>query len=171
MDEVPGALLQTRRLEDLKEHPENPRRHNPDQIEAIAKAIQKFGYYPSIVIDEDNTILKGHGTRLALLRLGQEAAKVIVRDDFTEEEKYAFLIADNQLSTLSEWDYPNLRAGVQILHKTAPELIPILGFEPVDLQKLLIDAPPSIKRNNASGRIVIKCPACGEEFERNRGEQ
>ena len=49
------------KLDDLKPHPENPNMHPPRQIEALAGSIRKYGQYYPIIVDENYTILGGHG--------------------------------------------------------------------------------------------------------------
>ena len=52
------ALLSTTAL---TPHPHNPRRHTREQIRAIAKSIEAFGFNAPILIDKNRQILAGHG--------------------------------------------------------------------------------------------------------------
>src|SRR5262245_2981266 len=61
-------------LADLTPHPRNYRRHPADQIAHIIESIREHGVYRNIIIARDNTVLAGHGVRLALLQMGETRA-------------------------------------------------------------------------------------------------
>jgi ParB-like nuclease domain len=48
-----------------KPHPQNARQHSEDQVMQLAKSIQEFGFTQPILVDENDTILAGHGKWLA----------------------------------------------------------------------------------------------------------
>ena len=54
-----------RKINTLKPHPRNYKKHPEDQIKHICKSIQENGIYRNIVITTDGTILAGHGVVLA----------------------------------------------------------------------------------------------------------
>ena len=54
---------------ELKPDPSNPRKHSGDQIRAIARSINAFGFNAPILIDKNKQIVAGHGR--------YEAAKLI----------------------------------------------------------------------------------------------
>src|SRR5450759_5862879 len=88
-------------LDQLIPYPKNPRRHSDAQIAAIAGSIAAFGFNAPILVDSKSGILAGHGRYLAARKLGMETVPVIVLDHLSEIEKRAYLLADNQLGTLS----------------------------------------------------------------------
>jgi hypothetical protein len=45
----------------LKPHPRNPRKHTREQIRAIARSIETFGFNAPILIDKNKQIVAGHG--------------------------------------------------------------------------------------------------------------
>ncbi len=57
----------------LTPHPRNPRKHSRQQIRAIARSIEAFGFNAPVLIDKDRQIVAGHGRYEAakLLRLAQ----------------------------------------------------------------------------------------------------
>ena len=61
-----------------KPHPDNPRVHSQEQIALIAKSIETFQALRPIVVDEQATILAGHGVWLGHKRLGRTAIAVVV---------------------------------------------------------------------------------------------
>ena len=55
-------------VDELKPHPKNARTHPKKQIRQIADSIESFGFTSPILVDENNTVLAGHG-RLAAAKL------------------------------------------------------------------------------------------------------
>ena len=61
----------------LKFNPRNVRSHKPQQIAAIARSIQTFGFNVPVVADEDGQIFADHGRVAAALKLGLDAVSVV----------------------------------------------------------------------------------------------
>jgi ParB-like chromosome segregation protein Spo0J len=59
-----------------KPNPDNARIHPQDQILQIAKSVQAHGLNRTILVDENDTLLTGHGLLLALRHLGHEEIPV-----------------------------------------------------------------------------------------------
>lgn len=76
----------------------NSKIHDNPQVEKIAKAITQFGFDQPIVVDKDGVIIKGHGRRLASLKLGLKQVPVLVRHDLTPEQVRAARVADNRVA-------------------------------------------------------------------------
>jgi ParB-like chromosome segregation protein Spo0J len=76
-------------------YPRNVKLHPTEQIDRLAATIKRFGWDQPIVAEKDGTIIKGHGRRLAAMKLGMTEVPVWVRDDLTKEEADAARIADN----------------------------------------------------------------------------
>lgn len=101
-------------LGDLRPDPQNARRHNPRNIGQIERSLQQYGAARSIVIDEDNQIIAGHGVVEAAAQAGIERVQVVDADGetviavrrsgLTKKQKADLAIADNRASDLSEWD-------------------------------------------------------------------
>ena len=86
-------------------HPRNSRTHSREQIHAIARALQEFGFTQPVVADENLTILVGHGRVEAAKALGLATVPVLVRKGLSDERKRALLLSDNRLAELgSSWD-------------------------------------------------------------------
>jgi DNA modification methylase len=115
---------------DLTPHPENPRKHSKSQIRGIAKSIQRNGYTAPIIADKDKRILAGHGRQEAALLLGLSTIPVIIRDDLTEEQGKAYMLADNKLTDRSTWD--DLKVATILKELSLPNLeldLEATGFE------------------------------------------
>ena len=57
-------------IDRLKPHPQNARQHSEDQVMQLAKSMEEFGFTQPILVDENDTLLAGHGKLLAARRLG-----------------------------------------------------------------------------------------------------
>ena len=56
-----------------------------------------------VIIDEDGGIIAGHGRVLAARSLGHTEAPVMVATGWTEEQRRAYVLADNQLALNAGW--------------------------------------------------------------------
>jgi len=110
-------------LTDLIPHPENPRSHTEEQIQAIADNIVRHGFAAGTLVIQASTsyIIKGNGVCRALLSLAYTSADVVVKD-MTDEEALLFMISDNKLSDMSEWDVPQLEANFETLEDAQVDL-------------------------------------------------
>jgi hypothetical protein len=82
----------------IKPYDLNVKVHDSKQIERIAKSITEFGWDQPIVVDKDGVIIKGHGRRLAALKLGFPSVPVLIRSDLTDEQVRAARLADNRVA-------------------------------------------------------------------------
>lgn len=121
-----------RKVEDLIVFPNNPKIHTPDQVEAIATNIKEFGFDQPILIDEKDTILKGHGRQLAARKAGLALVPTIVRSGLSAADKWAIVISDNALPAMTSFDKGLLRIGLTTLAKLDYPLH-LTGFDNVRL--------------------------------------
>lgn len=82
----------------------NPRTHSKKQIRQIADSIKHFGFTNPIILDDQNTILAGHGRAEAAKLLRIEHIPCVRISSLTNEEKRAYVIADNKLALNAGWD-------------------------------------------------------------------
>jgi hypothetical protein len=98
----------------LKEYEANAKKHPPEQIESLAKSIQKFGWTSPIIVWKDGTIIAGHGRRQGALKLGLKKVPVIVRRDLTKAQADALRLADNRVVS-TEYDMGAIQEELQRL--------------------------------------------------------
>jgi hypothetical protein len=123
-------------LSKLVPYARNPRLHNKEQIDQIAASMQQFGQAQLIVVDAKGEIIAGHGRVLAAEQLGWKDIVVGIAVNWTETQRRAYRIADNQLALTSIWDDVVLGAELQALSSDGFDL-PLLGFDDAALLKLM----------------------------------
>ncbi len=134
----------------------NPRTHSKEQIGKIAASMMKFGFVNPILVDASAEIIAGHGRLQAAKHLGLERVPVIVLDHLTEEEKRAYVIADNKLALDAGWDDGLLKTELTALASLNFDLS-VIGFSDEELADLLGDAVGT--EGNTDDDAVPEAPA------------
>ena len=88
----------------IKPDPANPRSHKPSQISAIARSIETFGFNVPLLVDEELRIIAGHGRLAAAKKIGLHEVPTIGIGHLSDQQRKAYMIADNRLTDLSRWD-------------------------------------------------------------------
>jgi len=91
-------------VERLVPYARNPRTHSDQQVAQIAASIVEFGFNNPVLVDSQAGVIAGHGRLLAARKLGMAQVPVIVLDHLDENQRRAYLLADNRLSELAGWD-------------------------------------------------------------------
>ena len=102
-------------LAQLSPYARNSRTHSPEQVQALANSIRRFGFNNPVLIDGDGTIVAGHGRVQAAAVAGLESVPCIRLAHLTDDERRAYVIADNRLGELSGWDAAMLASEVEEL--------------------------------------------------------
>ena len=117
----------------LNAYENNSRVHDDEQIERIKRSIKEFGFINPVLIDKNNTIIAGHARVRAALNLGLTEVPTIELENLSEEQIRAYVIADNKLAELSDWDDDILKIELDWL-KDQDFDISITGFDDVDFK-------------------------------------
>jgi ParB-like chromosome segregation protein Spo0J len=117
----------------LRPYERNARTHSPQQIAEIAASMQRFGWTMPILIDENRRVIAGHGRVMAAQTLGIEEGPCIIAEGWSEEEKRAYVLADNKLSLNAGWDAALL---LEELASLSPDLRALTGFSEDELAEL-----------------------------------
>lgn len=120
----------------------NTRRHTRAQIARLRSSIREFGFVNPILIDAQDGVIAGHARLEAATAEGMAAVPVIRLGHLTEAQRRAYVIADNRLAEMAEWDLDMLRVEVADVVGAGVEL-PSLGFDDAELRALLGDDPTS----------------------------
>lgn len=126
----------------IQPSPDNPRRHPPEQIRQLTKAIGELGFINPIVIDANGIIVAGHARYLAATRLKLNTIPVIRVDYLTEAQLRAYRLADNKLVENAEWDRDLLRVELSYLVDINFDT-DIAGFSATEIDLLLQPMPVS----------------------------
>lgn len=124
MKKAPTETIEVR-LSELKDFPGNAKIHTAEQIEHLKNSFKTFGFVQPIIIDENKTILAGHGRVMAARELGLEAVPCVQVLDFTEEEKTALNVADNKLHSETAVDE---EMALKLLKELSDEGYEMLDF-------------------------------------------
>nr|DAN77781.1 MAG TPA: ParB protein [Caudoviricetes sp.] len=92
------------KISDLLEYKYNAKEHPQWQIEQIVNSIKQFGFNDPIAIDENNTIIEGHGRLYALQEMGETEVDCIRLSHLDEEQKRAYILTHNKLTMNTEFD-------------------------------------------------------------------
>lgn len=109
-------------IADLIPYIRNARSHSEDQVKALANSIRRFGFNNPILIDGKNGIIAGHGRVMAAMQIGLSQVPTIELAHLTENQKRAFILADNRVSEMSEWNINILDAELFDLQETEEDL-------------------------------------------------
>ena len=122
----------------LRPYERNARTHSAAQIKQVEKSITEFGFTNPILVDQDGGIIAGHGRWIAAKNLGIAAVPCLRLSHMTEEQKRAYIIADNKLAENAGWDAELLRLEIGALIELGFD-VDLLGFGADDLEKMLAD--------------------------------
>jgi len=105
----------------------NAKKHSDEQVEKLAKLIEKMGWTQPIVVQRSScSIIAGHGRRLAAIFLGLKKVPVVVLD-VSDAEARALRLADNRVAST---DYDAALIKTEILDLSDLKFdIDLLGFD------------------------------------------
>lgn len=134
------------KISELLEYKYNAKEHPKWQIEQIVASIKEFGFNDLIAIDENNTIIEGHGRLYALQELGETEVDCIRLSHLDEEQKKAYILAHNKLTMNTDFD---------LLQLELDNIIDIdmsdFGFTIEEESERLID---KISNNDYTGSLI-----------------
>jgi DNA modification methylase len=91
-------------IQRLVPYAKNARTHSAAQVDQIAASIREWGWTNPVLVDEQGTIVAGHGRVLAARKLQIVDVPVMVAAGWSEAQKRAYTIADNKLTLNGGWD-------------------------------------------------------------------
>lgn len=114
----------------------NARTHSPKQIKQIARSIERFGFNNPVLIDDDDQIIAGHGRVEAAKQLKMKTVPCVRLSHLSEEDKRAYVLADNRLAEKSGWDKELLAIELQHLVDVGFD-VDLAGFEPAETDLII----------------------------------
>ena len=125
-----GKAVELREVEiaELKPYERNAKQHPKEQVDKIGRSIERLGFISPCLIDQEYNVIAGHGRILAAKQIGWERVPCVFVEGLTEEERKAYIIADNRLTELGDWDMDILQAELAALAEADFD-ISITGFD------------------------------------------
>tara|TARA_R100000697_G_scaffold102026_1_gene114737 strand:- start:5 stop:1231 length:1227 start_codon:yes stop_codon:yes gene_type:complete len=128
--------IQARKIEDLHQDPENSRKHDERNLQAIRESLEAFGQQKPIVIDQEGKVVAGNGTLEAARQLGWQEIKTVVTQ-LNGPTQTAFAIADNRTAELAAWDDEKLAQSLVALENDESIDAAITGFDSKEIDKMV----------------------------------
>lgn len=135
-DAWPADRVERRPIGELIPYARNSRKHSDAQVAQIAASMREWGWTNPVLVDEEGTIIAGHGRVLAARQLGIEQVPVMVATGWTEAQKQAYVIADNKLALNADWDQDLLASELRGLEGSEIDLS-LIGFSEDELKQIL----------------------------------
>ena len=125
-------------IDRLIPYEKNAKKHPKEQIQKIARSIEKHGLINPPNVEPDGTLITGHGRLLALKEvLGWKVVPVFVRYDLSKQEAAAARLADNKVGE-GDYDTNILQEELRWLERESVDLSD-LGFDARELEFLTAD--------------------------------
>ncbi|MEM7523591.1 MAG: DNA methyltransferase [Pseudomonadota bacterium] len=142
----------------LRPRARNARTHSKKQVRQIADSIAAFGFTNPVLIDDDLTILAGHGRVAAARSLGMARVPCRRIAGMSEDEKRAYVLADNKLALNAGWDEELLAAELDALLESDFE-INLTGFSIPEIDALIEGDGPEDPSDPRDDAICADAPA------------
>lgn len=127
--------IQYKPIQDLIPYARNSRTHNDAQVAQIAASIKEFGWTNPVLLDGENGIIAGHGRVMAAQKLGETEVPTIELSHMDENQRRAYIIADNKLALNAGWDNEMLSLEMSDL-KDAGYDLGLTGFSLDEIEDL-----------------------------------
>ena len=139
MNEWPADKVERWPLDRLIPYARNARTHDDAQVAQLASSIREWGWTVPVLVDEEGTIIAGHGRVMAARKLGLAEVPVMIARGWSEAQRRAYVLADNKLAENAGWDKELLRLEVNDLKAFGLDLA-LTGFSDVELAALSMGA-------------------------------
>jgi hypothetical protein len=118
-------------IDKLVPYARNARTHSGAQVAQIAASMREWGWTNPVLVDPEGMVIAGHGRVLAARQLGVAEVPVMVARGWSETQKRAYVLADNQLALNAEWDLGTLGDEWADLEAAGFEM-DLIGFSDID---------------------------------------
>ncbi len=160
MTKKPSAPLEYIPPDRLRPWAHNARTHSRKQLRQIADSIREFGFTNPVLIDENNTILAGHGRVAAARELGMETVPCRLISTLTAAQKRAYVLADNKLALNAGWDEEILAEELGALMADDLDFdVEITGFSIAEIDGLIEGLAPEEPGDPADDALPEDAPA------------
>ena len=125
-----GKAVELREVEiaALKPYERNAKQHPKEQVELLGRSIREVGFVSPCLIDQEMNVIAGHGRIMAAKLIGMETVPCVFVEGLTEKQRRAYILMDNRLTELGEWDMDLVQQELAAL-ADADFDISITGFD------------------------------------------
>lgn len=134
----------------------NPRRHGEKQMQALRRSLREFGFLRPLLIDRENRLVAGQAVLQAAMAEGMDVVPCILAEGLTAEQRRAYILADNRLAELAEWDRQALRVELQALNDLGFDL-ELTGFS-LEALPFRLDGEPPAAEEDAEAPVQGRAP-------------
>lgn len=135
------AEVQEVEVKKLKPYKKNAKLHGDDQIAKIADSIREFGFLTPCLIDREYNVIAGHGRIKAAEKLGMKNVPCVFVEGLDEAHRRAYILADNKLSELADWDMDLVKLELEDLMDLDFD-VSLTGF---DIPSLFEEEKPEVE--------------------------
>ena len=154
--------IKYRATDSILPNPRNARTHSAQQIQQIARSIERFGFNNPVLVDQNNQIIAGHGRVAAAKLLGYDTVPTLRVEHLSNEEKRAYIIADNRLAERAGWDNTILAVELQGLSDLGFD-VELTGFEIPEIEMIFDVVTPNaspatddVLPSLATGKVITR---------------
>lgn len=157
--------LQSVEIAKIKPYKNNAKIHGKNQLKKLQESISEFGFLTPCLIDQDFNLIAGHGRVEAAKALGMKEVPCVFVEELTEQQRRAYILADNKLSELAEWDLEILNQELAELSEAGMD-ITLVGFElNNEITQELNDGIEISIESLGDKNFKYECPECGFRFD------
>ena len=98
------ADVQEVSLKLLKPYAKNAKKHPQSQVDLLERSIKEYGFINPCLIDKDYNVIAGHGRIMAAKQMEMDTVPCLFVEGLTEAQYKAYVLADNKLTEMGEWD-------------------------------------------------------------------
>ena len=140
-----------RKIADLHPYENNAKLHPPEQIEKLRRSFREFGMIVPIGIDDQDRVIYGHGRLMAAKAEGWTEVPTVTITDLTEEQRVAFIHADNLLGETG-YDKDVLRSEAQALQAAGFD-VTLVGFDAAGIKLETTEAQLEEVKEDDAGEV------------------
>lgn len=146
-----------KKTKDLIPYARNSRKHSPDQIKKLRASIREWGWTMPVLIDEKNNIIAGHGRIMAAQEEEIKEVPCMVAKGWSEAKRKAYVIADNKLTDISEFDLDIVALEIQDIADLDNDFdLSLLGFDLDEIDDFLNDPEEGLTDEDAVPELPEK---------------
>jgi len=145
----PADKVEQWSIDRLIPYANNARTHSAEQVAQIAASIKEWGWTTPVLVDEQGSIIAGHGRTLAARLLKMTEIPVMVAEGWSDAKKRAYIIADNKLAMNAGWDNEMLALELADLQGMDFDL-DLTGFSAEEIAALMpVEIEPGLTDEDA----------------------